>query len=78
MKPPPFEFLFSCSKTSLQNFRLAELNKANDRTKMMRRDFEEAVEAQALALLAEWLDLYGEQLMVKESTTDETVESAAD
>ena len=57
------KYLFECSKTSLQSFMLAQLNRSANCHKDLRKVFRECVEAEALALLAEWLDLHGEEMM---------------
>jgi hypothetical protein len=60
---PPFSYLLNCSRTSLQGFWLAHRNKSANSRKALRELMAECVEEEALALLAEWLNAYGEELM---------------
>lgn len=60
---PPLKFLLESSRTSLLSFLLAHRNKSANGKKSLRRLMEECVEEEALALLAEWLNEYGEELL---------------
>jgi hypothetical protein len=60
---PPLEYLLECSRTSLGSFRYAQLTRAANRRKEIKSIVDEWVEAQALALLANWLETYGDELV---------------
>jgi hypothetical protein len=60
---PPLTYLLDCSKLSLQEFWNVQLNDAANRRKDLQRLLPEWIEAAAMALLAEWFFLYGEDLI---------------
>ena|SRR5690348_9521157 len=62
---PPLEYLLDASRTSLKSFHLAQLARAADSRKAIRSILDEWVESAAMALLAEWMELYGEELVLK-------------
>jgi hypothetical protein len=62
----PLDYLLHCSKSSLESFRLSQLNKSANKDKLAREALNEVVEARALALLANWIELYGEGIVMGE------------
>lgn len=59
----PIDYLLTCSQSSRDGFRLSQRNRAAERTKMVRQITEEAIRAEAYALLAEWLEEYRNRIM---------------
>lgn len=70
----PLEYLLECSKSSLNSFLLAQLNKSANSRKELKEIMSEWIEARALALLAEWLMNHGEELMALASKPPESQE----
>ena len=70
--PPPLQYLLECSRTSLQNFMTAQMNRAANNRKHIHQIADEWVEARALVLLSEWFTLYGEELIVLAAKPPET------
>ncbi len=60
---PLVVYLLESSRTSLKLFRLKKLNLADARKKEVRSALREWVDVEAQALLAWWLDEYGEELI---------------
>jgi hypothetical protein len=52
----PLAYLLGCSTISLQSFRLRQLNVASNEAKRMRIALRSAINAEALALLATWIE----------------------
>jgi hypothetical protein len=61
---PPLGFLLDCSRTSLKNFWLSNLNRSANTKKHVQELLSEWIEATALAMLCEWMDKHGEELIV--------------
>lgn len=58
---PPVRYLMECSKNSLRSFRLNRLNRRAEAQKALRRLLLEAIQAEAEALLADWIEQRGEE-----------------
>lgn len=56
-------YMLDCPKPSLASFRFSQLNRSVLKEKIAREAINEAVQARALALLAEWIELYGEAIV---------------
>jgi hypothetical protein len=67
MNLPPFGYLLEKSKHSLKDFRLRQLNERSNSWRHARESLEDAIQAEALALLATWIEQYGEELIAQES-----------
>lgn len=68
---PPIAYLLDCSKLSLQEFWNVQLNDSANRRKDLQKLLPEWIEATAMALLAEWLSLYGETLIAAAGASPE-------
>jgi hypothetical protein len=69
----PLEYLLECSKSSLNSFLLAQLNKSANSRKEMKDVMAEWIEAWALALFAEWLIVRGEELVALAASSVGTI-----
>jgi len=64
MEPlPVVEYLLEVSRDSLKNFHLAQLAKSSNARKDARAALDKWVEASAMALLAEWFEQHGAELV---------------
>lgn len=61
---PPFEFLLTCSRTSLREYQLSKLNGITEARKEIRDVLERWVEETALSMLAEWIGEHGAAMVV--------------
>ena len=61
---PPFEFLLTCSRSSLREYQLAKLNRIAEERKGIRDVLEQWVEETALLMLADWIEKYGPAMVV--------------
>jgi hypothetical protein len=60
---PPLSYLLECSGLSLKRFKVANLNKSANIKKEVRKLLVEWAESEAMAIFAEWLEVYGPQLL---------------
>ena len=66
---PTLEYLLSCSKQSLQDLELASLNRAANRLKAAKLEYEEALREAEAAGVARWLIDNREELLVRARQT---------
>lgn len=63
VKLPPFKYLLERSKNALREFGVNQRGRASGNWKQAREAIDNAIEAEAYALLALWLEEYGEELI---------------
>ena len=65
----PLDYLLSCSKQSLQNIRMSQMNLACERRRIAHEAIEAAIQAEATARFVEWIDRCGEELITLEKAS---------
>lgn len=60
---PPLEYVFDASTTARSNLRLAQLNLGAELRKELQKTIAEWIEAEALALLCDWIEENREELL---------------
>lgn len=75
---PPFEYLLECSKVSLGNFTLLNLNKAAEARKEVNRLLDEWIESAAMARFAGWIEAHGESLVALASNPPDRAKGEAE
>ena len=74
---PPLEYLLDCSRESLRDFRLARLNASANTRRDLRELLDRWIEEAVLALLAEWFETHGEELIIRAAESPSLPERTA-